>query len=281
MSPPPASSPAPGGASSIKLRKRKSSKVDLNEGGSLPRRNPKLSRLQQLAELTDIADLPLCDLISRASYLEDQKLQKEGPNQTQKHSNLTLPQNPDHSLAGPSLLAPQVTVVDGKLVVNQDSLEFRNQRQNRSNEEYVRVEEGEDRLVNYHSYADWATNKSAKWSPEESELLVQGIGQFGIDFSLLERLFPGRGRKQIKAKFSRMWKEDPEVFGKHFNKKEGETDESYSRLVQGLRSEKLTYKSDDFQTQNQTEEECIEKDKNSKPAENEELSYWIEQNFHY
>eukprot|EP00210_Caulerpa_lentillifera_P003652 g3486.t1 len=260
------------------LRKRQCNRdMDLMESSSpVKKRNTKQSRLQRLAELTDTANLPLCDLISRASYLEDRKLQ-----QTSHQTSNCDTRTPQSSAESESLLAPQVTVVDGKLVVNSESLEVRNDKRNRSNEEYVRVEEGEDRLVNYHTYADWASTKSLKWTAEESELLVQGIGQFGIDFSLLERLFPGRGRKQIKAKFSRMWKEDPEVFGKHFNKKEGETDESYSRLVRDLRSEKLTFKSDDFQTQTQAQEECIDKEKEQKPVETEDLSCWTEQDFHY
>jgi len=122
--------------------------------------------------------------------------------------------------------------------VNEESLELSHRKHAGTPEHYVRVEESEDRIVNYHSYADWSPVRPSKWSREETELLIQGIGQFGIDFSLLARLFPTRDRKQIKSKFSRMWKQDPQIFGLHFNKYDGETDESYAKLVKGLQAER-------------------------------------------
>ena len=131
-------------------------------------------------------------------------------------------------------------MVDGRLVVNEASLEHTHRPSRDASAHYVRVEEGDDRIVNYHSYTDWSATRGAKWSREETELLVQGIGQFGIDFSLLQRLFPHRNRKQIKSKFSRMWKENPHVFGQHFDKADGETDESYVKFVEDLKAERTS-----------------------------------------
>ena len=124
------------------------------------------------------------------------------------------------------------------MVVNEESLETSHRQETRPSDHYVRVEESDDRIVNYHSYAHWSPMRPTKWSREETELLIQGIGQFGIDFSLLARLFPTRDRKQIKSKFSRMWKQDPHIFGNHFNKSDGETEESYEKLVNGLKAER-------------------------------------------
>lgn len=67
--------------------------------------NWNLERLEQLARLTDVSDLPLCDLISRASYLEEQHFQKESTN---KKPSPSLKSEAQPSLS--SVLAPQVTV---------------------------------------------------------------------------------------------------------------------------------------------------------------------------
>lgn len=124
------------------------------------------------------------------------------------------------------------------MVVNPESLEWSQPRRPLNEDRFVRIEEGEDRIVNYHSYADWNVLRPSKWSREETELLIQGIGQFGIDFTLLARLFPNRDRKQLKSKFSRMWKEDPFVFGHHFDKLDVEMDESYNKLLEDLKAER-------------------------------------------
>jgi hypothetical protein len=51
---------------------------------------------------------------------------------------------------------------------------------------------------------------SEKWLPEETDTFFRALGQYGTDFSLIERIMPSRTRRQIKLKFKREEREDPE-----------------------------------------------------------------------
>ncbi|XP_022749422.1 transcription factor TFIIIB component B'' [Durio zibethinus] len=53
--------------------------------------------------------------------------------------------------------------------------------------------------LNYQSYMD--KEPRARWSKQDTELFYGAIRQFGPDFSLIQQLFPGRSRHQIKLKF--------------------------------------------------------------------------------
>ncbi|XVE98959.1 hypothetical protein REPUB_Repub03eG0154400 [Reevesia pubescens] len=53
--------------------------------------------------------------------------------------------------------------------------------------------------LNYQSYMD--KEPRARWSKQDTELFYGAIQQFGPDFSLIQQLFPGRSRHQIKLKF--------------------------------------------------------------------------------
>ena len=52
--------------------------------------------------------------------------------------------------------------------------------------------------------------KSKKWSPEETEKFYKALQIFGTDFSILMKLLPGRSRKQIKNKFNKEERVNPE-----------------------------------------------------------------------
>ncbi|OMO82710.1 hypothetical protein CCACVL1_11793 [Corchorus capsularis] len=53
--------------------------------------------------------------------------------------------------------------------------------------------------LNYQSFMD--KEPRARWSKPDTELFYGAIRQFGPDFSLIQQLFPGRSRHQIKLKF--------------------------------------------------------------------------------
>ncbi|OMP03413.1 hypothetical protein CCACVL1_02433 [Corchorus capsularis] len=53
--------------------------------------------------------------------------------------------------------------------------------------------------LNYQSFMD--KEPRARWSKQDTELFYGAIRQFGPDFSLIQQLFPGRSRHQIKLKF--------------------------------------------------------------------------------
>ncbi|GAB4826104.1 hypothetical protein Ancab_008974 [Ancistrocladus abbreviatus] len=60
----------------------------------------------------------------------------------------------------------------------------------------VRLETG---YYNYHSFMN--KPPTVRWLKEDTELFYQGVSQFGSDLSMIQQLFPGRTRHQIKLKY--------------------------------------------------------------------------------
>ncbi|GLT86195.1 hypothetical protein SLE2022_043510 [Rubroshorea leprosula] len=54
-------------------------------------------------------------------------------------------------------------------------------------------------FFNYQSYMN--KESRARWSKQDTELFYEAIRQFGTDMSMIQQLFPGRTRHQIKLKF--------------------------------------------------------------------------------
>ena len=99
----------------------------------------------------------------------------------------------------PLSMTPQVLVVDGQIVINEKSLTV-NAAVERATalSDFTRVEESGTKL-NSATYANY--QKAEKWTKEDTEFFFQALRQFGTDFSLIQRLFPGRSRRQIKKKY--------------------------------------------------------------------------------
>ncbi|CAI5978491.1 unnamed protein product [Closterium sp. NIES-64] len=108
---------------------------------------------------------------------------------------------PSSSGGGGGVFAPQVTVIDGRIVVNEASLTVDAQGgRDDAMEGYKRVEESSARL-NYGTHMK--REKSDRWSVDETTQWYQALQQFGTDFEMLQALFPKRSRRQMKAKFKR------------------------------------------------------------------------------
>jgi transcription factor TFIIIB component B'' len=96
-------------------------------------------------------------------------------------------------------MTPQVLVVNGQIVINEKSLTV-NAAVERATalSDFTRVEESGTKL-NSATYANYT--KAEKWTREDTEFFFQALRQFGTDFSLIQRLFPNRSRRQIKKKY--------------------------------------------------------------------------------
>ncbi|KAK9839011.1 hypothetical protein WJX74_007785 [Apatococcus lobatus] len=108
--------------------------------------------------------------------------------------------------AGPSssaLGAPRVFLRDGKMIVDQDSLTVQTQEV----QQLGRVVT-EEKPTNSHSYANW--QKPERWTPEDTDLFYRVMAKFGTDFQTMQKLMPGRSRSQLKGKYRRECKLDPE-----------------------------------------------------------------------
>ncbi|KAK7274645.1 hypothetical protein RIF29_15741 [Crotalaria pallida] len=62
-------------------------------------------------------------------------------------------------------------------------------------------------LFNYQSFMDKAPR--GKWSKQDTELFYEAIREFGTDFSMIQQLFPGRTRHQIKLKYKKEERQHP------------------------------------------------------------------------
>ncbi|KAF2403269.1 hypothetical protein EJ06DRAFT_457408, partial [Trichodelitschia bisporula] len=49
-----------------------------------------------------------------------------------------------------------------------------------------------------------------RWTDTATDKFYAALSQFGCDFMIISQLFPGRTRRQVKAKFVREERADPE-----------------------------------------------------------------------
>ncbi|GAV61539.1 Myb_DNA-binding domain-containing protein [Cephalotus follicularis] len=60
---------------------------------------------------------------------------------------------------------------------------------------------------NYHTYMNRLPR--LRWSKQDTELFYEAVRQFGTDFSMIQQLFPGRTRHQVKLKYKKEQRQQP------------------------------------------------------------------------
>lgn len=130
---------------------------------------------------------------------------------------------------GQMALAPQVTVVEGKIVVNRHSLTVQAQEK----QEYTRVVTEDANKLNSMTYMSRISNE--RWSAEDTELFYKAVSQFGTDFTLITHLFPGRQRRHLKNKFTRESKINPMRMDQALQASAQATIQSYEEMIAMLR----------------------------------------------
>jgi len=98
-----------------------------------------------------------------------------------------------------TIMAPQVQMIDGRIVINTDSLVIVPEQEN--NDHFDTVYEGNGRKITSSSYTN--RRPAERWSNEETYRFYQALRQCGTDFTMITTLFPSRTRRQIKAKFKK------------------------------------------------------------------------------
>ncbi|CDW98018.1 hypothetical protein, partial [Sporisorium scitamineum] len=98
--------------------------------------------------------------------------------------------------------AVQTRIVDGKIVLDETSLfaNYGNGEDDRDNMEIIDEREG-DRFVNAAAYSR-KLGRNRKWTADETAKFYRSLQQWGTDFEMIARLFPGRDRVMIKKKFN-------------------------------------------------------------------------------
>tara|TARA_B100001778_G_scaffold223039_1_gene184935 strand:- start:21 stop:434 length:414 start_codon:yes stop_codon:yes gene_type:complete len=75
-----------------------------------------------------------------------------------------------------------------------------------------------------------------KWSKQETELFYKAMEQFGTDFTLIQRLFPSRTRRQVKAKYLKEQNNNDARVETCMNTIPGDND-TYQNLIDVLQSD--------------------------------------------
>ena len=182
-----------------------------------------------------LADLPLDsegwalkDIVKWGSARE-RRMAKENAKLAPKP---VLPQTAPMQPTPQASLTPKVRVVDGKIVVDEESLTVAAQQK----EEYTKVVTEESHTINSMSYVNRLSND--RWSVEDTELFFRALSQFGTDFSLMAMLFPGRMRKHLKKKFCKESKVCPERIDAAMRASAHATLGSYREMIDLLKNSK-------------------------------------------
>ncbi|TIC06819.1 hypothetical protein E3Q10_04384 [Wallemia mellicola] len=100
---------------------------------------------------------------------------------------------------------PQMRVVDGQLVVDEQSLLYDRSANSRNDTSGYEVtdELDSDRFVNTNTWRGRGRGSHDRWTRLETEMFYDALSRFGTDFEMIATLFKGRTRRVIKAKFTR------------------------------------------------------------------------------
>ncbi|PVU84547.1 hypothetical protein BB559_005410 [Furculomyces boomerangus] len=109
--------------------------------------------------------------------------------------------------------AAQVRIVDGKLVIDQESLHV-NRKEFFGNDgelAYTEIDETHQRkLVNSMTYMK-KKNTSKRWSKEETIFFFKQLKKWGTDFDSMITEFPGRVRTELKNKYKTEERKNPHL----------------------------------------------------------------------
>lgn len=103
---------------------------------------------------------------------------------------------------------PQFRIVDGQIVVDQNSLAVdRHARAAaaRAGEDMETVEENDfTRLITSNSFMNTSKLRGPNvWTEEETVMFYRGLAMFGTDFEIISKMIPGKQRRHVKLKFNR------------------------------------------------------------------------------
>ena len=106
--------------------------------------------------------------------------------------------------------APQMRIVDGQIVLDEESLRIDRHKRDALEEDNMEIveENVHTRLVNSGTWSK--REKGDRWEAEDTDRFYEALSMFGTDFEIISRLFPGRSRRQIKNKFNCEERKEPQ-----------------------------------------------------------------------
>jgi len=194
--------------------------IDKEEGQTKKRRKRRLI-LTEDGEI-DLTKATIKELIKDGSnfgkptkaHLEREDKSKRQNNGEIIEESVVTPKSPPKSTSvipkptPKKTLAPQVQIVDGRIVLVEQSLTVETESTEQS-EPLERVEESSQQYITSSSFRNRPLTE--KWKTSETKSLYKALCQYGTDFSMLENLFPHRTRRQIKNKFKKEERENPHL----------------------------------------------------------------------
>lgn len=113
-------------------------------------------------------------------------------------------------------VAPKVQIVDGRIVIDEQSLVVSSRGAARTEADFTLVEESVQKLNN-HSYSN--RTPTERWKAHDTDKFYKALEQFGTDFGIIQQLFPSRTRRQVKAKYKNEEKCNPRRLAHALNPK--------------------------------------------------------------
>ncbi|TKA22624.1 hypothetical protein B0A50_07633 [Salinomyces thailandicus] len=163
--------------------------------------------------------------------LEDDTDAGDGGNDAEEEGEANEEADEAETAAAPPLQAgtvsgPQIRLVNGEMVLDDDANDDANAHPataRNENGELVEIEEENDLTIRLNR-ATWVNNrrrdpkerlpawktKSDPWGEEETDRFYDALRMFGTDFYVISKMFHPKTRKQIKLKFNREEKLDPQ-----------------------------------------------------------------------
>ena len=119
---------------------------------------------------------------------------------------------------------PTLRVVDGVIQVDETSLQVDRHAVQEDDNDPANAPIEEDELSQRITAQSWLyanrrdpedrlprAHRCDPWDQDQTRLFYEALRMFGTDFGIISAMFPGRNRRQIKAKFIREERENPEL----------------------------------------------------------------------
>ncbi|KAG2180993.1 hypothetical protein INT43_008575 [Umbelopsis isabellina] len=129
--------------------------------------------------------------------------------------------------------AVQFKIVNGEMQIDTESLAIRRSAMAPLITENMEIveETSMSRMVNSQSYGK--KSRSQRWTDDETNQFYNALSQWGTDFEMIARLFPHRNRRQVKLKFSREERVNPDKVTEYIIRKNKPIGRLLANLILG------------------------------------------------
>jgi len=179
-----------------KQKRKRAKRSSINDAEEAPKDPARITLADFLKNSSMSAGRPM----KAAMEKEVRKKKKEDPG-TATPTVTTAPRVTQSN----AFCTPQVRVVGDQIVIDEQSVLLDAPASDPN--AFGLITATEPTHITSASYSH--RSASEKWTSEETDEFYDAIRRYGTDFTLLEKLFVKRSRKQLKSKFKREEKENP------------------------------------------------------------------------